>query len=77
VTLSDPQLVDLDVLDLPVFPLVPGPNRLPGYELSTHVGARISFQPRSQGGRDLSFALDGQTEHRHKSTISVKFIDPG
>lgn len=75
VTLSDPQLVELNVLDLPIFPLVPAPHRLPGYELSIHDGARIAFRPESEGGYDLSFALDGKPEHRLKATISVKLLD--
>lgn len=75
VTLSDPQLVDLDVLDLPVLPRVPAAHRLPGYELSAHEGARISFQATSQGGYDLSFGLDGEPDHRHKATISVKLLE--
>jgi len=75
VTLSDPQLNELNVLELPVLPRVPSPHRLPGYELSAHDGARISFQPDREGGYDLSFALDGEPDHRHKATISVKLLD--
>ena len=75
VTLSDPQLVELNVLDLPVFPLVPAAHRLPGYELSAHVAARIAFHANSEGGYDLSFALDGQIQHRHKSTMGIKLLD--
>ena len=75
VTLSDPQLNELNVLSLPVIPRVPARHRLPGYELSAHDGARVSFQPDREGGYDLSFALDGAPEHRHKATISVKLLD--
>jgi hypothetical protein len=75
VTLSDPQLEALNVLDLPVFPRVRAAHRLPGYELSAHEGARIAFQPSSEGGYDLSFALDGEPIHQHKATISVKLLD--
>lgn len=77
VTLSDPRLVELGVLGVPVLPRVRAPHRLPGYELSAHEGARISFRPDIEGGYDLSFALDGQPEHRHKaqyrSSCSIQF----
>ncbi|MDX6681990.1 MAG: hypothetical protein QOG94_2029 [Solirubrobacteraceae bacterium] len=77
VTLSDPQLNELGALDLPVFPRVPAPFRLPGYELSAHDVARISFRPDREGGYDLSFALDGEPDHRNKATIAVKLLASG
>jgi hypothetical protein len=74
VALSDPQMKVLHVFDLPIFPLVPAPHRLPGYELSLHDGVRIAFRPESEGGYDLSFALDGKPEHRLNTTMSVTVL---
>lgn len=75
VVLSDPQLESLGALDLPVPPRIPDRYHIPGYELNHNVGARITFQPEQEGGYDLSFALDGEAVHRHKTTISVVLAD--
>lgn len=72
VIFRDPQLVVLQTLDLPVPLLVPGPHRLPGYELSTNVGAQVAFHPAMEGGYDLSFALDGIVDARCSATIAVE-----
>lgn len=69
--LSDPGLVELGRLQLPVGVRVPAPTHLPGYELNAALGARISFTAESEGGYDLSFALDGEAQHQHKTTVSV------
>jgi hypothetical protein len=68
-------LVEIAALDLPVLPIVPARHRFPGYDLSNHVGARIAFEPSSEGGYDLSFALDGKLDTRHNTTISVLLPD--
>lgn len=72
---SDPQLVELDVLNLPVPPRRPGRNHIPGYELNANVGARIAFEDGPRVGYDLSFGLGGEAEHRHKTTISVILLE--
>ena len=42
-----------------------------------HASARIAFSPASEGGYDLSFALDEKPpDHRHQATISVRLLDP-
>lgn len=69
------ELAEVAALDLPVLPIVPARHRLPGYDLSNHVGARIAFEPSSEGGYDLSFALDGKPDTRHNTTISVRLLD--
>lgn len=69
------QLAEIAALDLPVLPIVPARHRFPGYDLSNHVGARIVFEPSSEGGYDLSFALDGKSDNRHNTTISVRLLD--
>lgn len=71
VVLSGPELEVLGELPIPVPPRKPARTHLPGYEINAHVGARIEFEAESEGGYDLAFALDGQPEHRHKTTISV------
>lgn len=71
VVLSDPQLEELGALDIPVSPRAPSASHIQGYEINYNVGARIAFEPDQQGGYDLSFALDGEPQHRHKTTISV------
>jgi hypothetical protein len=42
-----------------------------GYEINHHVGLRIDFEADRLGGSDSAFALDGQPEHRHETTLSV------
>lgn len=70
------QLAEVKAIDVPVPLLVRARHRLPGYELSTHVGARIAFSPGSEGGYDLTFAVDGgEPDHRHDATISVRLLD--
>ncbi len=71
VVLSDPQLVELGRLDIPVPPRVPGPRHIPGYEINHHVATRISIPVDVAGGYDLSFALDREPAHQHKTTVSV------
>jgi hypothetical protein len=71
VVLSDPQLVEVGRLDIPVDPRKPPATHIPGYELNHAVGARIDFEADVAGGYDLSFAVDGKAEHRAKATISV------
>ncbi|MEA2370991.1 MAG: hypothetical protein QOH12_1385 [Solirubrobacteraceae bacterium] len=71
VVLSDPQLAGLGTLDIPIEPRTSLPGRIPGYEINANVGARIAFEPDQEGGYDLSFALDGEAQHRHKTTLSV------
>ncbi len=69
--LTGPEMEVLGELSIPVTPRRPGSGHLPGYEINAHVGARIAFDADAEGGYDLAFALDGETEHRHKTTISV------
>lgn len=71
VSLSDPELALLGNLDIPVPPREPAVTRIPGYEINSHVAARIKLPGDAFGGYDLSFALDGEPAHRHKATISV------
>jgi len=71
VVLSDPQLVELGALDVPVLPRSASRSHIPGYEINHNVGTRIAFEPDQQGGYDLSFALDGKAQHRQKTTLSV------
>jgi len=71
VLLTGPELDVLGELSVPVPPRKPDRTHLPGYELNAHVGARIAFEPHVGGGYDLAFALDGEPEHRHKTTLSV------
>jgi hypothetical protein len=68
-------LVEVAALDLPMLPIVPARHRFPGYDLSNHVGAQIAFEPSSEGGYGLSFALDGKPDTRHNTTISVLLLD--
>lgn len=76
ITLRDSELVELQRLDLPIFPIVPAAHRLPGYELSLHTGARVAFLPEGEGAYDLSFALDGEPpEHRLNAPIAVRLLD--
>jgi len=75
VVLSDPRLEGLGTLDIPIESREPSPSRIPGYEINANVGARIAFEPDQVGGYDLSFALDGEAEHRHKTTLSVVLGD--
>lgn len=69
VVLSDPQLEALGTLD--INPRAALPTQIPGYEINANLGARIGFEPYDEGGYDLSFALDGEAQHRHKTTLSV------
>lgn len=69
--LSGPELDELGRLKLPVTPRRPASTRIPGYEINAAVAARIDFTADRPGGYDLSFALDQQAAHRHKTTISV------
>lgn len=71
VVLSDPQLEQVGVLEVPTAPRSPKPDHIPGYEINHNVGVRIDFEADEYGGYDLSFALDGSAQHRHKTTISV------
>lgn len=71
VTLSDPDLAEVGVLDVPIAPREPVPTHIAGYEINHTVGVRIDFEADRHGGYDLAFALDGESQHRHKSTISV------
>jgi len=71
VVLSDPQLEQVGVLDVPIAPRSPKPGHIPGYEINHNVGVRIDFEADQLGGYDLSFALDGSAQHRHKTTVSV------
>lgn len=75
IALSDPQLEGLGVLDVPVYPRTALPTRIEGYEINANLGARVAFEPREPGGYDLSFALDGEPQHKHKTTISVIVAD--
>lgn len=71
VVLSDPQLEGLGTLDMPIEPRTSPRGRIPGYEINANIGVRIAFEPDQEGGYDLSFALDGEAQHRHKTTLSV------
>lgn len=71
VVLSDPHLVELGELSIPVGPRMPGANHIPGYEINRHVATRISIPAEVPGGYDLSFALDREPAHEHKTTVSV------
>ncbi len=71
VVLSDPQLVEVGRLQIPVDPRAPAATHIPGYELNHVIGTRIDFEADMAGGYDLSFAVDGQAQHRHKVTLSV------
>ncbi|MCP9491007.1 MAG: hypothetical protein MSC31_14210 [Solirubrobacteraceae bacterium MAG38_C4-C5] len=71
VMLSDPQLEQVGVLEVPIAPRSPKPGHIPGYEINHNIGVRIDFEADQYGGYDLSFALDGYAQHRHKTTISV------
>jgi hypothetical protein len=71
VVLSDPDLVELGRLELPVGPRQPAPTHIPGYEINHTLGARIAFTAEREGGYDLSFAVDQDAQHRSKTTISV------
>jgi hypothetical protein len=71
VALSDPQLVEVAMFDVPIEPRAPAATYIEGYEINHHVGLRIDFEADQLGGYDLAFALDGQPEHRHKTTLSV------
>lgn len=75
VLLSDPQLVEVGALDVPIPPRTPTESHIPGYEINHNIGLRIDFEADQLGGYDLSFALDGQTQHRHKTTLSVVAVD--
>jgi hypothetical protein len=71
VRLTDPDLEPLGEFDIPIDPRSPAPSHLPGYEINHHVPARIEFEAADAGGYDLAFALDGEPQHQHKTTISV------
>jgi hypothetical protein len=71
VVLSDPHLVEVGRLQIPVDARAPGATHIPGYELNHAIGARIDFEADMAGGYDLSFAVDGHAQHRHKATLSV------
>ncbi len=71
VVLSDPQLVEVGRLQVPVDVRTPTATHIPGYELNHAIGARVDFEADMAGGYDLSFAMDGQAQHRHKTTLSV------
>jgi hypothetical protein len=71
VVLSDPDLVELGRLELPVAPRRPAATHIPGYEINHSLGARVAFTADREGGYDLSFAVDKQAQHRSKTTISV------
>lgn len=76
VVLSDPQLEAIGTLDLPVYPRAALATHIPGYEINANLGARIAFEPYDEGGYDLSFALDGEAQHRHKTTLSAILREP-
>jgi len=71
VLLTGPDMDVLGELPIAVEPRRPGRGNLPGYELNAHVGARIAFDADAEGGYDLAFSLDGEPEHRHRTTVSV------
>jgi len=71
VVLSDPGMVELGRLSVPIERRGPGPNAIPGYEINRHVACRISIPADVEGGHDLSFALDRDPAHKHRTTISV------
>lgn len=71
VALSDPQLVEVGTLDVPIEPRAAPRSHIPGYEINHNVPVRIDFEADQYGGYDLSFGLDGQAQHRHKTTLSV------
>jgi hypothetical protein len=73
VALSGPDLSEVEggFLDVPIEPRAPAPTHLPGYEINHTLGLRVDFPAFAYGGYDLSFALDGQPQHRQKTTISV------
>jgi len=67
--------VELGQLAVPVFPRLPTPSHIPGYEINHNLGARIAFAPDQPGGYDLSFGLDGKAQHSHKTTLSIILSD--
>jgi hypothetical protein len=71
VTLSDPELTEVGSLPVLIAPRAPAETHIPGYEINHTTGARIDFEADKYGGYDLSFALDGEPQHRHKTTISI------
>lgn len=76
VTLSGPDLVELGRLVIPVPPRDRATSHFPGYEINAHLATRISLPGDTIGGYDLSFALDDEPEHRHRSTISLVLKPP-
>ncbi len=64
-------MTPLGTLDLPVKRGEPAETRIPGYEQSRHIAARIGLPADEVGGYDLAFALDGEPQHSHRTTISV------
>ncbi len=76
IALRDSELVEIKKLELPIFSIVPAPHRLPGYELSLHTGARVTFLPPGQGAYDLSFALDERpADPRLIAPVTVRLLD--
>lgn len=74
IALRDSELTEVASLVLPIFSIVPAKDRLPGYELALHTGARVSFVPDGEGAFDLSFALDDKhPDHRLNAPIAVTF----
>lgn len=71
VVLSSPDLIEIGRLQVPVAPRAPAPTHIPGYEINHAVAVRIDFPAEMPGGYDLSFALDGEAAHWHKTTVSV------
>jgi len=71
IVLSDPHLVEVGALDVPIAPRAPAASHIPGYEINHHVPVRIDFEADQYGGYDLSFGLDGEAQHRQKTTLSV------
>jgi hypothetical protein len=71
VVLFDPNLVEAGRNIVPIAPRAPSPSHIPGYEINHHLAMRIDFEADIYGGWDLAFALDGETRHGLRTTLSV------
>lgn len=71
VALVAPTFEELGKLDIEVKPRTPGPHYLAGSEINHHLMARIDFEAVEYGPHHLEFTLDGKTEPRVNTALTV------
>lgn len=71
VTLTAPTWEELGRLTAPIHPRAPDWTYLPGSEINHHLVTRIDFEALEYGAHHLEFALDGKTEPRANTTLTV------